>query len=86
MSQFTEEEIDRIIDNCERITHDDVESIDDTDRLPKIVEIKHIRHPKIEIQSKIVNDEEQGDSEEFFESCFQKTKQKKINKQVKHIS
>ncbi|CAG9804604.1 unnamed protein product [Chironomus riparius] len=86
MSQFTEEEIDRIIDNCERITHDDVESIDDTDRLPKIVEIKHIRHPKIEIQSKIVNDEEQGDSEEFFESCFQKTKQKKINKQAPEIN
>lgn len=88
MSQYTEEEIDRIIDNCERITTDDIESIDDADTVPKIVHRLSaiIKQPKIEFKTPIVNYEEPEDSEEYFESFFQKTKQKKSNKQVKHNS
>ena len=84
MSQYTEEEIDRIIDNCERITQDDVELIDEEDILPKIVDIRHIHNPKSELQN-IVHFEELDDSEEYFDSFFQKTKEKKANKQVKFI-
>ncbi|XP_070498159.1 snRNA-activating protein complex subunit 4 [Chironomus tepperi] len=86
MSQYTEEEIDRIIDNCERIAHDDVESIDEPERLPKIVEIKHIINPKVELQKTKTVNEENVDSEEYFESFFQKIKHKKTNKQAPEIN
>jgi len=85
MSQFTEEEIDRIIDNCERIAQVAGESIEEAERLPKIVEIKHIKNSPSVIQTRAIN-EEQTDTDEYFESFFQKTKEKKTNKHVKYIN
>lgn len=85
MSQFTEEEIDRIIDNCERIAQDAGESIDEVESLPKIVEVKHIKKSQSVIQTRSIN-EEQPDTDEYFESFFQKTKEKKTNKHVKYIN
>lgn len=81
MSQYTEEEIDKIIDDCENlIVPDDEGSVDEV--LPRIVSVKKIKNPKSVILTRYLNERQTVDSDEYFENFFQESKEKKHSKQV----